>query len=123
MSHFTRVHTQLRDLDTVRRALLDLGYSLSDTKVRGYGGQLAEADIVVKLEGGFDIGFRKVGGIISLVADMWGLKLDRNVFLSKLTQKYAYLTVLDQAVQQGWQIAGEEVQADGSMKLVMQRWS
>lgn len=123
MSHFTRVQTQLRDIDTVHRALIELGYSVVEGKVRGYGNQQAQADIVVKLEGGYDIGFRKAGGVITLVADMWGLKVERDQFLAQVSQKYAYFTILDQATQQGWQIAGEEVQTDGSVKLIMQRWS
>ncbi len=123
MSHFTRVRTQLREIDTVKRALVDLGYDVMEGPVRGYGTQVANADLVIKMDGGYDIGFRTDGGIVTMIADFWGLKINRDEFLAKVSQRYAYLTILDQAAQQGWQVAGEEVQQDGSVRLVMQRWS
>jgi len=123
MSHFTRVKTQLRDMEVVKRALADLGYIVGEGEVRGYANQVATAEFVVKMDGGFDIGFRKDNGLVTMVADMWGLKINRDEFLSKLAQRYAYLTILDQAAQQGWQVAGEEIQEDGSVRLVMQRWN
>lgn len=123
MSHFTRVRTLLQDLDTVKRALVDLGFDVTEGTVRGYSGQVASAPVVVKLESGFDIGFKQDSGRVQMIADFWGLKIDREQFLSKLTQRYAYLTVVDQAAQQGWQLAADEVQQDGSIRIVMQRWS
>lgn len=123
MSHFTRVRTQLRDLDTVKRALADLGYVVGEGSVRGYANQIADADLVVKLDGGYDIGFRKEGELVSVVADFWGLKINREQFVAKVSQRYAYLTILDQAAEQGWQMTVDEVQPDGSVRLVMQRWS
>lgn len=123
MSHFTRVRTQLRDIETVQRALEDLGYTVENGVVRGYGGQRAVADLVVRTDSGYDIGFRQEGDAVVLVADFWGLRINREDFLKKVTQRYAYLTVVDQATAQGWQTMTEEVMADGSVRLVMQRWA
>ncbi|HLV43462.1 MAG TPA: DUF1257 domain-containing protein [Aggregatilineales bacterium] len=123
MSHFTRVRTQLRDLQTVRRALEDLGYEVEEGRtVRGYGGQETDADLIVRTGSQYDLGFRQEGGAILMVADFWGLRVDREAFLNRLTQRYAYLTVLEQAQTQGWQSVTEETQPDGSIRLVMQRW-
>lgn len=123
MSHFTRVRTQLRDMDTVRRALEDLGFEVEDgTAVRGYMGQREQADLVVQTGSDYNLGFRREGQNILLVADFWGLRMDREAFLNRVTQRYAYLTVLEQAGTQGWQSVEEEVQEDGSIRLVMQRW-
>ena len=123
MSHFTKVRTQLQDLETLKRALVDLGYNVSEGTVRGYAGQTVVAPIVVKLDTGLDIGFRQDGKNVQMVADFWGHKMDREKFVAQITQRYAYLTVLDQATKQGWQIMADEVQQDGSVRLVMQRWS
>ena len=123
MSHFTKVKTQLQDLDTVKRALIELGYNVSQGKVRGYGGQTANAPVVVKLSSGMEIGFQKEGKFVQLVADFWGQSIDRDQFVSQVTQRYAYLTIVDQAEKQGWQVMTDEVQQDGSVRLVMQRWS
>lgn len=124
MSHFTRIRTQLRDLATVEQALADLGYEVvTDAEVRGYMSQRARADLVVRTGGAYDIGFRAEGDDIVMVADLWGLELDRDAFMKALTQRYAYHTVQQQAEAQGWQSVEEEVQADGSVRLVMQRWA
>jgi hypothetical protein len=122
MSHFTRVRTQLRNVATLRQALIDLGYSVSEGDVKGYGGQKTTADLVVRLENGHDVGFRKQGQLVTMVADFWGLKTRPEVFLAKVSQRYAYLTVIGQAVEQGWQVVGNETQPDGSIKLVVERW-
>ena len=124
MSHFTRIRTQLRNLDTVKLALEDLGYEIEDAhEIRGYMGQEAEADIVVKGSAKYDIGFRREGDLIVMVGDFWGLKMDRREFLNQVSQRYAYRTVLEQADAQGWSKVEEVVQEDGSIKLVIQRWS
>ena len=69
MSHFTKVRTQLQDLDTVKRALVDLGYIVTEGTVRGYSGQAATAPVVVTTDTGFDIGFRQDGTRVQMVAD------------------------------------------------------
>lgn len=122
MSHFSRVRTQLRNMVTVKRALEDLGYAVEIGWVHGYGGQRAQADLVVKVEGSYDIGFRKDGESIVMVADFWGLRVNREEFLQQVSQRYAYITILEQAEADGWQAVTEEVQQDGSIRLVMQRW-
>ena len=124
MSHFTRIRTKLRNITTVQRALEDLGYNVQeDGKVRGYGGGQTNADLVVTMGGQYDVGFsqQKTGEVL-MVADLWGLKIDKNTFLNQINQRYAYFTVMEQAEAQGFQVTTEENQQDGSIRLVMQRW-
>jgi hypothetical protein len=123
MSHFTRIRTKLTDIHTVQKALEELGYTVLSGRVRGYRGQEAEADLVVKTDSGYDIGFRDEGSAVVMVADLWGLRINRDEFLNKVAQKYAYITVVEQAKAQGWQMATEENQEDGSIRLVLQRWA
>jgi hypothetical protein len=122
MSHFTRVKTQLRNLDTVRRALEDLGYEVRKGEVRGYGTNVDWADLVVSISTTRDIGFRVAGQSIEMVADLWGEAVTAQEIRQKVAQRYAYLTILEQTEAQGWQRVTEEVQDDGSIRLVMQRW-
>lgn len=123
MSHFTRIRTRLHNLDTLQKALEDLGYTVEHGGVaRGYGTQTQAADLVIRTGSQYDIGFRSEGGQVMMVADLWGLKIDREKFLSEVTQRYAYITVLEQAAARGWHSVNEEVQEDGSIRLVMQRW-
>ncbi|MBN1310846.1 MAG: DUF1257 domain-containing protein [Anaerolineae bacterium] len=123
MSHFTRVKTQLKDIKMVGRALEDLGHKIESGKVRGYGERKAPADLVVRLNDRYDIGFRQEGDTVSMVADLWEVPIDADRFLSQVSQRYAYLTVVEQTASQGWQVVTEENQADGSVRLVMQRWT
>jgi hypothetical protein len=123
MSHFTRIRTKLTDIHTVQKALEELGYTVQSGRVRGYRGQEAQADLVVKTDSGYDIGFRYEGSTVVMVADLWGLRINRDEFLNKVAQKYAYITVVEQAKEQGWQMATEENQEDGSIRLVLQRWA
>ena len=86
MSHFTRVRTKLRNLSVVQRALEDLGYKVeADSKVRGHGHR-ADADLVVRMDGKYDIGFtERRNGDVDMVADIWGLKINRDDFLHEVT--------------------------------------
>lgn len=123
MSHFTRVQTQLRDIEVVRKALKQLGYQVAGAgPVKGFGNQEVEAELVINTGSSNDIGFVQDGESVVMVADFWGLKIDRTRFLQEITQRYAYLTVVEQAEIQGWSTLTEEVQPDGSIRLVMQRW-
>jgi hypothetical protein len=107
----------------VKQALAELGYSVTEGTVRGYRGNLADADLIVQINDAYDIGFRQEADQIVMVADFWGLRIDKESFLKTLSQKYAYLTIMEQAQSQGWQAMNEELQSDGSIRLIMQRWS
>ena len=49
MSHFTKVHTKITDLECLKQALEDLQYAYreGEVRVRGWRGQWSEADLVV----------------------------------------------------------------------------
>jgi hypothetical protein len=108
----------------VQRALEELDYDVVEGgKVRGHGNDQTNADLVVRMDGSYDVGFtQNRDGEVVMVADMWGLRIDRQSFLNQITQRYAYHTVLEQAEAQGFRVTGEEVQQDGSVRLVMHRW-
>jgi hypothetical protein len=123
MSHFTRVKTQLTDIQTVKRALEELGHTVKSGPVHGYRGQETQADLVVRLDDRVDVGFRQDGKAVSMVGDFWGSPTGAQEFLNKVSQRYAYLTVIEQTTEQGWQKVTEETQVDGSVRLVLQRWA
>lgn len=125
MSHFSRISTKLRDIDTVKEALNDLGYQVrKKAPVRGFSQwEKIEADIVITAEDGRDIGFRDQGGEIEIVADFWARgEFDREAFIEKVTQRYAYRTIIEKAEEQGFEVVTEENQEDGSIRIVVQRW-
>ncbi|MEB3190094.1 MAG: DUF1257 domain-containing protein [Snowella sp.] len=127
MSHFSNIKTQIRNLDSLKSALTDLGIDWQEgpEMVRGYQGQTLQAAIVVKQENNYDLGFRWNGQEYELVADLqyWQQPLSVEGFLKKVTQGYALQTILSETSKQGFQVAEQQNNQDGSIRLVVQRWS
>ncbi|WP_320663807.1 DUF1257 domain-containing protein [Prochlorococcus sp. MIT 1223] len=128
MSHFSTVKTQLRKREPLFQALIDLGYQPQEGErlVRGYRGQTVKADLAVKMNKGAEIGFRwnKSSNSYELVADLdlWQETVPVERFISQLTQRYALNTVLTATAQEGFQIAEQKKNIDGSIELVVTRW-
>ncbi len=128
MSHFSTVKTQLRKKEYLKQALIDLGYvpQEGENLVRGFRGQTVLAEMTVEMNTGGDIGFRWNQGSKSyeLVTDLdlWKQSIPVERFLSQLTQRYAFNTVLETTAQEGFQIAEEKKNIDGSIELVVTRW-
>ncbi len=127
MSHFSQIKTQIRDLTALQAALtdLDIHWKSGPQPVRGYRGQTSTAEIVIEQENGYDLGFSQNQGQYELVADLqyWQQSLSVEGFLRQITQRYAYNTVLQETSRQGFQVAEQHQQADGSIRLVLQRWA
>ncbi len=127
MSHFSQIKTQIRNLSSLQAALTDLGidWKPGPEAVRGYRGQTREADITIEQDNGYDIGFSWNGSEYELVADLqfWNQPLTVDRFLSKVTQRYAFQTVMSETTQRGFQVTEQQQNQDGSIRLVLQRWS
>ena len=128
MSHFSTVKTELRQLEPLVQALEDLGYSpeQGERPVRGYRGQTVTADLAVAMQDGGDLGFRwnDQSGAYELVTDLdlWKQTIPIERFLAKLTQRYAFNTVLSATNNEGFQVSEQRVTQDGSIELVVTRW-
>jgi hypothetical protein len=127
MSHFSQIKTQIRDLVSLQTALTDLEISWKPgpQPIRGYQGQTRNAEIVIEQENGYDIGFSSNGSEYELVADLqyWQQPLSVEGFLKRVTQRYAFQTVMKETARQGFQLTEEQKNQDGSIRLVLQRWS
>lgn len=127
MSHFSQIKTQIRNLESLKEALCDLGIDWKEgpSEVRGYRGQTHAAEITVEQDNGYDIGFKWNGKEYELVADLQYWKQNHSVegFLRQVTQRYAYQTVLKETANAGFQVAEQKQNQDGSISLVVQRWS
>lgn len=127
MSHFSNIKTQIRNLESLQSALSDLqvDWKAGPHPVRGYQGQTRQADVVIEQHNGYDVGFSWNGQEYELVADLqyWQQPLTVNRFLSQVTQRYAVNTVLKTTGEQGFQVAEQQQNADGSIRLVVQRWN
>lgn len=127
MSHFSQIKTQLRNLTSLKAALTDLGLDWKDgpATVRGYQGQTETADVAIEQPNGYDIGFAWNGEEYALVTDMqfWQLNGSVDRFLKQITQRYAFHTVITSGAQQGFEVAEQVKNEDGSIRLVLQRWN
>lgn len=127
MSHFSQIKTQIRNIESLKDALSDLGidWNQGPREIRGYRGQTHNAEITIEQNNGYDIGFRWNGKEYELVADLqyWQQNLSVEGFLGKVTQRYAFHTVVKETARAGFQIAEQQNNEDGSVRLVVQRWS
>ena len=127
MSHFSQIKTQIRNLSSLESALTELGidWKPGSRMVRGYRGQTRNAEITIEQDNGYDIGFSWNGNEYELVADLqyWQQNWSVDGFLSRVTQRYAYHTVVKETARQGFQIAEQQQNQDGSIRLLVQRWS
>ena len=128
MSHFSTVKTELRDRESLLAALRDLGQepSTGEQPVRGYRGQTVTADLCCPQSEGGDIGFRwnSAEQRYELVTDLdlWKQTVPVERFLAQLTQRYALQSILRSSAEEGYQVAEQRQQADGSIELVVTRW-
>jgi|TARA_A200000159_G_scaffold56669_1_gene52370 hypothetical protein len=128
MSHFSTVKTELRDRESLLAALRDLGQepSSGEQPVRGYRGQTVTADLCCPQNEGGDIGFRwnSAEQRYELVTDLdlWKQSVPVERFLAQLTQRYALQSILRSSAEEGYQVAEQRQQADGSIELVVTRW-
>jgi hypothetical protein len=127
MSHFSNIKTQIRNLVSLKAALTDLDIEWKEGPeiVRGYQGKTQSAEVVVEQENNYDIGFSWNGEEYEMVADLqyWQQPLSVEGFIKQVTQRYAYHTVVGETEKQGFQVAREQKNEDGSICLVVQRWS
>ncbi len=127
MSHFSQIKTKIRVLEPLQKALsdLDVDWKNGPSQVRGYRGQACAAELVIEQTNGYDVGFSWNGNEYELVADLqyWQQPWSVEGFLNRVSQRYAYHTVLTETAQQGFQLTEQQSQADGTLRLVLQRWS
>ena len=127
MSHFSKIQTSLKDLDLLKKSLNDLSiyWEPELNQVRGYKDQTTFANIVIKQDNNYDIGFSWNGFEYQLVADIqfWQQPWSIELFLDRVSQRYAYNSIVESTSNQGFQSVSETVQEDGSIKLTLQKWN
>ena len=128
MSHFSTIKTQLKDAEPLIKALNNLGYMINHEQkfVKGYRGKYTAVDISMNLPGETKVGFKwdNNSNSYELVTDldMWKFELPVERFISKVTQMYAYETIISKTKEDGYQIVEQKNQNDGSIELVLTKW-
>ena len=128
MSHFSTIKTQLKKTEPLIKALDHLGYSPNQDEkfVKGYQGKFTAVDISVDLPENTKVGFKwdTNSNSYELVTDLdlWKYNLPIERFISKVTQMYAYHTIISKTEEDGYQIVEQKNEIDGSIELVLTKW-
>ena len=128
MSHFSTIKTQLKESKPLIKALDQLGYTIHQGEkfVKGYKGQFTAVDISLDLPGDTKVGFKwdHNSNAYELVTDLdlWKFEIPVERFISKVTQMYAYQTIISKTEEDGYQIVEENNKNDGSIELVLTKW-
>ena len=128
MSHFSTIKTQLKEKTPLIKSLDQLGYlvNLEEKFVKGYKGKFTAVDISLDLPQNTKVGFKwnEISKSYELVTDLdlWNFDLPVERFIQKITQMYAYNTIILKTEQDGYQIVKQENKNDGSIELVLTKW-
>ena len=128
MSHFSTIKTQLKEAEPLIKALNNLGYLINQDEkfIKGYRGKFTAVDISMNLPGDTKVGFKWNNKLNSyeLVTDLdlWKFEIPVERFISKVTQMYAYQTIISKTKEDGYQIVEEKNKNDGSIELVLTKW-
>ena len=128
MSHFSTIKTQLKEAESLIKALNNLGYSINQEEkfVKGYRGKSTSVDISTNLPSDTKVGFKwnNNSNSYELVTDLdlWKFEIPVERFISKVTQMYAYQTIISKTKEDGYQIVEQKNKNDGSIELVLTKW-
>nr|AIA21449.1 hypothetical protein [Neopyropia fucicola] len=127
MSHFTKIQTTIQDLNLLKHALTDLGliWQMNSNHIKVGENNQHKVDILIKQDNLSHIGFIWNDNRYHLVADLqlWEQPWSLEVFLDKLSQKYAYYSIIQETKKQGFEKMQQISQKDGSIKVIVQRWN
>lgn len=133
MSHFTRIRTQLRDAEVLAEALRAVGLPQVELHDRpetlyGYRGDARpeKAEVIVRRKhigsASNDIGFarRPDDTFEAIISEFDRTRYDE-AWLTKLTRSYSYAATLRYAEANGYEVATDELQEDGTRRLTLRR--
>ncbi len=122
MSHFTTIHTRIRDLDALAYACAELGVELRGKGMaRGYGANTREGDAVIRLKGPYDIALNRLeDGTYGLSTDWWGGHVQQEVGkdYGRLLQLYGVCKTSREARRRGYGVVRRTL-GDGSIRLTI----
>jgi hypothetical protein len=125
MSHFTTIQTQIRDLEALRDASVELGLQLlANTQCRGYAGVTRPAPYVIKLKGPYDIAVepsKENDGSYGLTTDWWDGHVAKEVGTGygRLLQSYGVHKTMREARTRGLRVNRRQEQ-DGTVLLTLE---
>ena len=128
MSHFSTIKTQIKEAEPLIKALDNLGFTINQEEkfIKGYRGKFTAVDISINIPGDTKVGFKwdHNSNTYELVTDLdlWKFEIPVERFSSKVTQMYAYQTIISKTKEDGYQIVEQKNKNDVSIELVLTKW-
>jgi hypothetical protein len=134
MSHFTRIRTQIKELDVLVQALADVGFKAVEVHATaqhlyGYEGDIRPdtAEVIIRRANigamSNDIGFhRQPDGTFEAIISEYDQRQYSQAWLNRLTQRYAYHALMAKAPTEGFTVEEEETLEDGTVRVVLAKW-
>lgn len=125
MSHFTTIQTQVRDLNALAAACLEMDLSfVANGQCRGYAGITRQAPHVIQLKGPYDIAVDpspEKDGTYGLTTDWWDGHAAKEVGegYGRLLQTYGVHKTTREAQLRGLRVSQKQ-QQDGSILLTLE---
>ena len=125
MSHFTTIQTQIRDLEALNNACVEIDLKLvSNANCRGYAGITRKAPHVIQLKGPYDIAVDPHpdnDGTYGLTTDWWDGHAAKEVGIGygRLLQSYGIHKTIREARSRGLRTHRRQ-EADGSILLTLE---
>jgi hypothetical protein len=135
MSHFTCIKTQIKDKDALVQALADVGFKnveVYETPQHLYGFQgdirPQKAEVIIRRKdigrASNDIGFkRQDDGQFEAIISEYDRRQYSHEWLNHVTQRYGYHALMATAPAQGFSVEEEETLEDGTIRVVVARWT
>jgi hypothetical protein len=135
MSHFTSIRTQIKSIEALVQALDDIGFKNLEIheipqNLYGYQGDIRQqsAEVIIRRQyigtSSNDIGFKKqADGQFEAVISEYDRNKYNQQWMNKLMQRYGYHALKASAQEQGFSIEEDEVMEDGTVRVVVARWS
>ena len=135
MSHFTCIRTQVKNVDALIKALVDMGFKNVEVHetaqhLYGYQGDVRPetAEVIIRRNyissASNDIGFKRQedGQFQAIISDYDRQKYSQQ-WLNRLMQRYGYYALMATAQEQGFTVEEDEVLEDGTVRVVVARWA
>lgn len=112
MSHFAKYEVKVNNLEFIKKALVEMGYTYQEGGiVKTDFGESRAAELVV-VRGGklISVGFCKdEKGDLELIADWWGLNIPSKEFTSKLSQLHSKYQVIETCEENRWAVEEDSI--------------
>lgn len=120
MSHFAKYEVKISNVEFVKKALIEMGYTyLEKGLVRTDFGEVRKAELTVVREGeAISVGFcRNEQNELELIADWWGLPIPQNEFTTQLSQLHSKYQVIETCEENRWNVDYDSIQFNENGEL------